>query len=339
MHKGFVFGKFMPFHKGHEAMIRFALTKCDELSVLVCCSNKESMPAAMRLEWITAAFSYEPRVKVLLYEYDETQLPSTSVTSVSVSEIWAAQFKQLFADHSLVVTSEPYGDLVAGFMGITHIPFDMQKMQYPVSATKIRANLPQTWQYLPDSVKASLVSKVVILGTESTGKTTLTSRLAAHFNCSEVTEAGRDIVADSNEFGIHDLYLIATEHAARIDKAATGDSPLMIIDTDIHITMSYGQYAFNTTIDISPEIMASNKADLYLYLNNDAPYINDGTRLGEQERNLLDLYHRKVLAAQGIDYVEIKGDWEERFEQAVVLVEQLMQQKVARWYRLGAVVV
>lgn len=336
MRKGFVFGKFMPFHKGHEAMIRFALTKCEELSVLVCCSNKESMPAAMRYAWVAAAFADEPRVKVVLYEYDEAQLPSTSVTSVSVSEVWAAQFKRLFPDHTLVVTSEPYGDLVAGFMGITHIPFDIQKVQYPVSATKIRANLPRTWQYLPDSVKASLVTKVVLLGTESTGKTTLTGRLAAHFNCSAVMEAGRDIVADSNDFSIGDLYLIAAAHAGRINKAATGDSPLMIIDTDIHITMSYGQHAFSTQIDIAGEIIDSNKADLYL--NSDAPYIQDGTRLGEEERNLLDLSHRKVLADHGVHYEEITGDWEARFEQAVVLVEALMQRKVESWYRLGSVV-
>jgi HTH-type transcriptional repressor of NAD biosynthesis genes len=52
MTKGFVFGKFLPFHKGHEAMIKFALTKCDFLTVLVCCSDKESIPDTFRKSWI-----------------------------------------------------------------------------------------------------------------------------------------------------------------------------------------------------------------------------------------------------------------------------------------------
>lgn len=331
MRKGFVFGKFMPFHKGHEAMIRFALSYCDTLSVLVCCSNRETLPAAVRQSWLEDTFRHEPRIQVLVYQYDERLLPNTSETSASVSAVWAAQFKLLFPDHSILVTSEPYGELVADYMGITHIPFDMQKSIFPVSATKIRANLPQTWAYLPDSVKASLVTKVVLLGTESTGKTTLTSRLAAHFNSGAVMEAGRDIVADSNDFGISDLYLIAAEHAARINRMAIGESPLLIIDTDIHITLSYGEYAFGTVLDIDRTIYESNRADLYLYLNNDVPYVQDGTRLGEEERNLLDLSHRRVLEKYGIAYEEIKGDWDERFEQAVILVEQLMQRKTENW--------
>ena len=331
MRKGFVFGKFMPFHKGHEAMIRFALSHCDIVSVLVCCSNLETLPAALRQSWVEATFRDEPRVKVILYQYDERSLPNTSETSASVSAVWAAQFKLLFPDHNIVVTSEPYGELVAHYMGITHIPFDMQKSQYPVSATKIRANLPATWAYLPERVKAFLITKVVLLGTESTGKTTLAGRLAAHFNCGAVMEAGRDIVEDSNNFGINDLYLIANEHARRIDQQSIGDSPLLIIDTDIYITLSYGEYAFGTVLDITPSILQSNKADLYLYLNNDAPYVQDGTRLAKEERDLLDLSHRRILEKYGITYAEVKGDWDERFEQAVTLIEQLMQHRLENW--------
>jgi HTH-type transcriptional regulator, transcriptional repressor of NAD biosynthesis genes len=334
MRKGFVFGKFMPFHKGHEAMIRFALSNCDELSVLICCSNRESLPAPVRQVWLEHAFCEEPRVKVLVYQYDERILPNRSETSALVSELWAAQFKILFPDHTLVVTSEPYGELVADFMGITHIPFDMQKLRYPVSATKIRANLPETWRYLPDAVKSSLVTKVALLGTESTGKTTLTGRLASHFSCSAVMEAGRDIIADSNDFDVDDLYDIADEHAARINKAAVGDSPLVIIDTNIHITLSYGEFAFNTALSVDRDVFESNRADLYLYLNTDVPYLQDGTRLGEEERNLLDSSHRRVLDKYGITCEEISGtDWEERFEQAVVLVEQLMRRKTESWHR------
>lgn len=335
MRKGFVFGKFMPFHKGHEAMIRFALSNCDELSVLICCSNRETLPAPVRQVWLEHTFREEPRVKVLVYQYDERILPNTSETSPLASELWAAQFKTIFPHHSLVVTSEPYGQLVAGFMGITHIPFDMDKRKYPVSASQIRNNLPGTWQYLPDTVKSSLVTKVVLLGTESTGKTTLTGRLATHFNGTAVMEAGRDIIADSNDFSINDLYNIATEHARRIDRAATANSPLVIVDTNIHITLSYAEFAYNTALSVDRDIFESNRADLYLYLNTDAPYIQDGSRLSEQERNGLDVSHRRVLDRYGITCEEISGaDWDERFEQAVVLVEQLMQRKIESWYQL-----
>ena len=54
------------------------------------------------------------------------------------------------------------------------------------------------WKFLPDSVRPYFSIKVVVLGTESTGKSTLTERLAKYFNCSSVKEAGRDLIVDSN---------------------------------------------------------------------------------------------------------------------------------------------
>lgn len=321
MRKAFVFGKFMPFHKGHEAMIRFALTKCDFLTVLICVSDQEAMPGVLRKSWMDETFREEQRVEILTYHYDENRLPSTSVTSESVSRVWAAAFRELLPGYSLLVTSEPYGELVAGFMGITHIPFDPERNLFPVSATMVRNHLWEAWPYLPDSVKNTLVKKVVILGTESTGKTTLTGRLAAHFNAAAVSEAGRDIVADSNDFSIDDLYAIATSHANNIRAA---DAPLLIIDTDIHITISYGEYAFGQTMQVDKDIFAINKADLYLYLANDVPFVQDGTRMDEAARNELDSSHRLVLAKYGITYEVISGDWEERFEQAVSLINRLV---------------
>lgn len=330
--KAFVFGKFMPFHKGHEAMINFALSHCDFLSVLICCSEEETLPCTLRKSWMEATFRHNPRIDIRTFQYDEKVLPNTSVSSASVSAIWSERFKQLFPDYSLVVTSEPYGDMVAGYMGIQHIPFDMGKSLYPVSATHIRADLFKAWEYLPDSVKASLVTKVVLLGTESTGKTTLTQKLSAYFNSSAVMEAGRDLIPDSHHFSVADLYLVAREHAAHIQQMETGPSPLVIIDTDVHITASYGIYAFGETLAIDPAVYAANKADLYLYLNNDVPYVQDGTRLSEAERDLLDQSHRQVLKQYDIAYEEITGDWEARFQQAVALITQLLQHKITAWH-------
>lgn len=321
MRKAFVFGKFMPFHKGHEAMIRFALTKCDFLTVLICVSDQETMPAVLRKSWLDETFREEQRVEILTYHYDENILPSTSVTSESVSEVWAAAFRELLPGYTILVTSEPYGELVAGFMGITHIPFDPERKLFPVSATMVRHNLWEAWPYLPDSVKSTLVKKVVILGTESTGKTTLTGRLAAHFSAVAVNEAGRDIVEDSNDFSMDDLYTIAITHAGNIQAA---DAPLLIIDTDIHITISYGEYAFGQTMLVDQDIFAINKADLYLYLANDVPFIQDGTRMDETARNELDVSHRHILEKYGVQYAVISGDWEARFEQAVGLINRLV---------------
>ena len=324
MIKAFVFGKFLPFHKGHEAMISFALTKCDFLSVLVCCDNEENIPGEVRKSWIETTFSGTKNIEVKILCYDNRLLPNTSQTSSNVSKIWSVEFKQHYPDYNLLITSEPYGDLVARFMGIKHIPFNLDKDRHPISASAIRNDLFSNWQYLPAAVKPWFTIKVAILGTESTGKTTLTEQLAKHYNCSIVLEAGRELIPDSNEFTFDDLLLVATEHAKRIDEAILGDSRLIIIDTDIHITKSYAKFTFDRELPVNERIYDTNKADLYLYLTNDAPYYQDGTRLNKTERDLLDQSHREVLADHQIKFVEISGSWQSRFEQAVSEVSKLI---------------
>ncbi len=325
MVKAFVFGKFLPFHKGHEAMINFALTKCDFLTVLVCCSDKENIPATTRQKWIEKTFETESKIEIKSYNYLESELPNSSESSQEISKIWSAKFKAFFPNYDLVITSEEYGSYVASFMNIKHIPFDIPRQLFPVSATAVRKDIFTNWKFLPNSVKPYFAIKVVVLGTESTGKTTLTERLAKHFNCSSVKEAGRDLIANSNSFEFDDLYLVASEHAKRIDKAVLDQSPLIIIDTDIHITKSYANFTFDKTLDVESKIYNSNKADLYLYLNNDVEYVQDGTRLSESERNLLDISHKQILQQHKIDITEITGDWEQRFEKAVTTIKQLIE--------------
>ncbi len=324
MVKAFVFGKFLPFHKGHEAMINFALTKCDFLTVLVCCSDKENIPDTFRKTWIEKAFEKEKNIEIRTFNYLESELLNTSKSSESVSKIWADIFKNQLPDYSLLITSEEYGNFVAAFMNIQHIAFDISKKLYPVSATAVRNNLFANWKFLPDSVKPDFTIKVALLGTESTGKTTLAEKLSKHFNCSLVLEAAREIIANSNSFTFDDLYLVATEHAKSIEKAVLGNSPLVIIDTDIHTTKSYSRFTFEKELEISADIYNSNRANIYLYLNNDVEYLQDGTRLREIERNLLDLSHRQVLTDHNIDIIEVKGDWDERFEKALEQINKLI---------------
>jgi len=324
MVKAFVFGKFMPFHKGHEAMMHFAFTQCGFLTVLVCCSDKETIPCNIRRQWIAETFAGVTNIEIREFNYQEKELPNTSITSTAVSQVWAEKFKQLLPGYSLVITSEPYGELVAGFMGIKHIAFDEARQLVPVSASAIRNNIVANWQFLPTSVKPYFAIKVIVLGTESTGKSTLTENLARHYQCSIVTEAGRDLIPDSNEFVFEDLYRVANEHARRIEAAVRGNSALVMIDTDVHITKSYARFSFNTELFISDDIYNASKAALYLYLNNDVDFYQDGTRLYEEQRNLLDASHRQILKENNIPIVEITGNWQERFEQAVEEIDKML---------------
>ncbi|QJX47905.1 AAA family ATPase [Hymenobacter taeanensis] len=319
-----VFGKFLPFHHGHRALIDFARQHCDLLTVLVCASDQENVSGAVRAHWISTTYENVESIQVQVFEYKEAELPNTSETSTAVAQLWAHVFQRLVPTVSLVVTSESYGALVAQYLGIRHLDFDVKRAQVPISGSAIRANVRSNWSYLPASVQAFYRRTVAILGTESTGKTTLTQQLAAHFGASCVIETARELIADSTEFSTADLYAVAAEHARRIELLRPIAGPLLLLDTDVHITQSYARFTSNEWLDLPSEVYAHNRADLYLYLLPDVPFVQDGTRLSATQRQRLDKAHRLTLAHFGIEYQEIGGSWAERFAQAVQLIEEML---------------
>ncbi|MBK9452127.1 MAG: AAA family ATPase [Bacteroidetes bacterium] len=215
---------------------------------------------------------------------------------------------------------------MANIMGIRHIAFDLQKQLFPVSATAIRSDLLANWEYLPDSVKPYFCIKVAILGTESTGKTTLATALAKHYGCGLVLEAARGIVENSNAFSLSDLQSVVTAHTSNIHAASCGISPLIVIDTNLYTTLSYSLFSLEQELQVSASDVATNRADLCLYLCKDAPYFQDGTRLSEQSRDRLDDSHRKVLREKGIEFVEIDGNWNQRFHRSTQWIDQLLKE-------------
>ena len=125
--------------------------------------------------------------------------------------------------------------------------------------------------------------------------------MTKHFQGQYVSEVGRDIVQQSQECKPEDLQHIAHEHARAIVEMSKKLPHLLFIDTDINITKSYSKFLFNEDLIVEPHVEEANRCDLYLYLNNDVPFIQDGTRLTESERNRLDCYHRRQLEEVNIN--------------------------------------
>ena len=216
MSHALVFGKFLPFHTGHAALIDFARRNSARLTVLVCASDQETVSGKVRASWLRETYATQAEVEVRVLDYREQELANTSETSPAVAHAWADRFRELLPEATLVVTSEPYGALVAARMGIEYLDFDVFRAQVPVSGTAIRADMLAGWNRLPASVQHYYQRTVAILGTESTGKTTLAGQLARHFGAVWVPEAGRELIPDSTDFGREELLAVATEHARRI---------------------------------------------------------------------------------------------------------------------------
>jgi HTH-type transcriptional repressor of NAD biosynthesis genes len=327
MKRGLVFGKFLPFHKGHKALIGYALKQCDELIVLVCCSDKEHISSKIRVNWIKETFQKNRHVIVQAFDYKEAELPNASESSRIVSQIWASKFREILPYFDVLITSEKYGEYLAEHLEIPHILFDENRKKHAISSSMIRQNPSNHWHYITDAAKPYFQKKVVLLGTESVGKSTLCNTLARYFDANLVSEVGCEVVQDLANFTKSDLESVIEQHCQKIKKAKKNAQPLMILDTDIHTTQSYAKYAFGEYLDVSPKTYKLHRANLYLFLNNDVPFVvQDGKQMSEKMRNELDKAHRKTLKDFRINYHEINGNWSDRMNKAIKLVEKMIGQ-------------
>jgi HTH-type transcriptional repressor of NAD biosynthesis genes len=322
MKKGFVPGKFLPLHKGHLGLINFALDHCDFLYVIVCSASRESIDEMIRKEWLCQELKEKENISLISFPYNENILPNTSVSSRIVSEKWAKAIKDIVPDAEIVFTSEEYGDYLAEYMGISHLAFDKGRVQFPISASQIQSNPFAYWHYLAEAAKPWYVKKVAILGTESTGKSVLTEKLAQYFDTTFVPEMAREIIEETKKCTFSDLEEIANLHAKTIGKKMGDADKLLFLDTDINITKSYSRFLFNRELITEPGLEEAGKSDLYLFLEPDCPFVQDGTRLDEKERNRLSLAHKEFLKSNNIDFISISGDWKNRFNSAVDIIKK-----------------
>lgn len=322
MKKGLVLGKFMPLHNGHLALIDFAANQCDELFILLCHTKNESIPTIEREAWLQVALANYTNVHIVSYLYDERELPNTSVSSKAVSLQWSNAIKNILPDIDAVFSSEIYGDYLAAFLNIKHIVFDIERKVIPISASAILKNPLLNWSFIAETTRPYFVKKIVLLGTESTGKSTLTKNLAAYFNGSYVREMAREILEKTEDCKPVHLVQIAELHAKEIINKTKTANRLLFIDTDINITKSYSKYLFNETLAVAEWIEEANKAHLYIFLEPDCEFVQDGTRLPNEERKKLSLFHKEQLRQTGIAYFSIYGNWEERSEKAVKFIKK-----------------
>lgn len=321
MKTGLVLGKFMPLHNGHLALFNFALQHCDYLYILLCFTASEPIPGSLRLQWMEQSLEEYNNVKLITLEYNEEDLPATSQSSMDVSRKWANYINKNLPPFDVFFSSETYGDYVAEYINTKHMMFDKERQMVPVSATQIRQHPAALMDLIPKAVRPYFVKKVCLLGSESTGKSILTQRLAAFFNTSFVPEMARDILEHTKECQPEHLIQIAQLHAATILQNLQEANAILVCDTDILITKSYSTYLFNRELAVERWIEEANKMDLYFFLENDCPYVQDGTRLDEAARNELSLHHKNFLQQHNVPYISISGNWEERFNKMCSIIQ------------------
>ncbi|MGW6983756.1 AAA family ATPase [Streptomyces sp. NPDC054932] len=339
---GLVLGKFYPPHAGHHHLVRTAQDQCERLTVLVCAASVESVPLADRVAWMREA---HPGAHVVGAVDD---IP-VDLNDPAVWEAHMAVFRGAVPGRvDAVFTSEEYGSELARRFGAEEVLVDRERTLFPVSGTAVRKDPVGSWEFLGPAVRAALTRRVVVLGAESTGTTTLSRALADHYRrrggvwarTGWVAEYGRryseeklaaaraadpaaswaDVSFTSQEFPVIARHQDADEeHAARLG------SPVLFCDTDSFATgIWHERYMGGRNAEVE-RIADLTRRDLYLLTDHaDVPFEDDGLRDGEHLRPWMTERFRAELERTGRRFLVVRGNREARLETAARAVDELL---------------
>lgn len=328
--RGLVIGKFYPFHNGHKFLIATAFKHCNSVTVILCQTDRYLIPAEIRAGWIKSTF---PRADVRILYHD----PSLDSDSTDVSDKWAkltVEFLGYAPD--AVFTSEKYGEPYAKYMGCRHILVDLDRIAFPISATKIRSDRDKYWDYLPDATKQYFVQKVVVLGAESTGTTTLARDLALHYQTAWVPEYGRLYFEgqmsslSSSKWSTEEFIHIAKSQNSLEDALIKKTNRLLICDTDAYATTLWHERYVGKESRKLEKIVKREKPLLYILTDIDIPFVQDGTRDGEHLRSWMHGRFLEKLNKDKLKHIVVSGDKEKRLAESVHKIDELSSYSFSR---------
>lgn len=195
-----------------------------------------------------------------------------------------------------------------------------------------------------------MIKKIVIIGPESTGKSTLCESLAQHYGMQWCPEFAREyLITNGKEYSFNDLLTIAKGQLALEDEyetivksqwsmvndrtwinphslITTKKSPLLFIDTDMYVMKVWCEYVFEKCHQFILDQIVNRKYDLYLLCHTDLPWVKDDLREYPDAGIRNELYHiyKDLLINQQVPWVEIGGSHEDRSLMAIAAVEEYL---------------
>ena len=174
-----------------------------------------------------------------------------------------------------------------------------------------------------------MLKKVVIIGPESTGKSTLCQQLATYYKTMWVPEYAREyLMTKGRDYTYDDLLDIAKGQLLLEDSIAekAKGQPAIFIDTDMYVMKVWSEFVFGKCHSFILDAIATRKYDLYLLCKTDLPWVKDELRelpdLATREK--LYLTYKDILTNQQTPWGEISGDNNERLAKGIVTVNKIL---------------
>lgn len=179
------------------------------------------------------------------------------------------------------------------------------------------------------------MKKIVIIGPESTGKSTLCEQLAAHYQTGWAREYAREyLLKNGTAYSFESLLEIAKGQIAGEESAIAQWSSnkdgrsgqLIFIDTDMYVMKVWCEFVFEKCHHWILNRIAERKYDLYLLCNTDLPWVKDELREypDQETREKLYKHYKDILINQKVPWIDISGGYEERLKKAIAAVNKMI---------------
>lgn len=325
-------GAFNPLHIKHVSCIIKASTMCRELYIVISQAEKyDTIDVRVKYRWVYTITKHLDNVKILILEdHTESKLEYTE-------DLWEEdcnKVKNMIGKPiDAVFCGSDYDENSFWNKCYPESEFVVFKRDKYISSSAIRKDIYGHWDWLPQEVRPYFVKKVLLIGGESTGKSTLTINLAKYYNTNSLEEVGRKLseLSGTDKMMLPEDYVrILLEHKNKELKLKENSNKVLFVDTDCLITKFYMEFLQDEGIEknaaLADAIAKINDYDLILFLEPDVEFVQDGTR-NEEIRNARKMYSdyiKEIYTKAGFKYHIISGDYEHRFLSAIKLVDNML---------------
>ncbi|MCE2901342.1 MAG: AAA family ATPase [Gemmatimonas sp.] len=172
-------------------------------------------------------------------------------------------------------------------------------------------------------------ARLVITGSECVGKTTLATEVAARYGTLSVPEFARGYAERQGvPLTIHDVEPIARGQVALeqayLARAREAGHQFIVHDTDVLSTVAYSHHYHGECPPVVEALASARRADRYLLLDIDVPWVPDGVRDRGERRHEVQTLFLETLTRFAAPFTVVRGSWDDRLRAAVAEIDRFL---------------